>query len=278
MGARASASSKVGLLLLLLAGSAGVVNAQTPWWDQAEAREEGRRTLRAIKEIMEATERGDPRPAAAALQDREWMVRLFAVVRLEVLGLDTGTAVALREQADPSRPPPADTFKPLQQARAFAEALEVDAGAPAIDLPLKEAARIGASLLTERVRSGPPGEEVGTKRRMVETLLVWRAAVPEKGDRAWLAGRLLRLTDLERALEDLRAATPEKALDDDGDPVFEWYGQNAPYLYWHPGERKLRVDVEARAARRPSADFRRDTPWGPQDGPNRPAKETEAPR
>jgi hypothetical protein len=277
VGARASTCA---LALLLIAGSAGAVSAQTPapWWDQAEAREEGRRSLQAIKTIMEATERGDPRPAAAALQDREWLVRLFAAVRLEVLGLDGPTAMALKLEADPAKPAPKDDWKPLVQARAFAEALEVDAGAPAVDLPLKEAARIAASLLTERVKEGPAGEEVGTKRRMVETLLVWRAVVPEKADRAWLAGRLLRLTDLERALEDLKAASPEKALDDDGDPVFDWYRQNAPFLYWHPGEKKLRVDVEARTARRPSVEFRRETPWGPQDGPNRPVKETQAPR
>src|SRR5688500_18497231 len=166
---------------------------------------------------MEATERGDPRPAGAALQDRSWIVRLLAAVRLEVLGLDRPTVAALKEQADPTRPAPDDDWKPMAKAREFAEALEIDATAPAVEIPLVEAARIAASLLTERVKSGPPTEETPTKRRMIETLLVWRAIVPEKSDRAWLARRLLGLTDLERAVEDLKAPGVERAVGDDGD-------------------------------------------------------------
>ena len=254
------------------------MSAQTPWWDTDPARAEGRRTLTTVKDIMEATERGDPRPAAAALQDPSWVVRLLGAVRLEVLGLDAPTANALKEQADPSRPPPADDLKALRKAREFADALEIDAAAPAVKVELKEAARIAAALLTERVKSGPRGEDGATKRRMVETLLAWRAAVPEKGDRAWLARRLLGLTDIDRAVEDLRAPSAERAVGDDGDPVFDWYEANAPYLYWHPAERRLRVDVEARAAKQPSGEFRKTTAWGPQDGPNSPPKETDAQR
>ncbi len=262
----------------LVVASAGAVSAQdTPWWDQPDARADARRTLTAVKELMEATERGDPRPAAAALQDPSWIVRALAVVRLEVLGLDQATAEALRLQADPGKPPPADDFRPLRQAREFAAALEVDLGPP-VQVDLKEAARIAASFLSERVRSGPPNEDPLAKRRMIELLLAWRAAVPEKTDRAWLARRLLGLTDIDQAVTDLKAPSAAKAVGEDGDEVFAWYRSNAPFFYWHPAERRFRVDVAARAARQPSAEFRRQTPWGPQEGPNAPPRETDAQR
>ncbi len=219
------------LALVLCVASAGAVSAQdAPWWDQAEARAEGRRTLTKVKELMEATERGDPRPAADALQDPSWIVRALAAVRLEVLGLDHPTAEALRLQADPSKPPPPDDFRPLKLAREFAAALEVEVGPP-VEVDLREAARIAASFLTERVKSGPPGEDPLVKRRMVETLLAWRAAVPEKADRAWLARRLLGLTDIDQAVEDLKAPSAAKAVGEDGDDVFAWYRSNAPFFY-----------------------------------------------
>lgn len=266
------------LALVVLAGSVSVVQAQdTPWWDQADAREDARRTLEKTRELMESSERGDPRPAAAALQDKAWIVRMLAVIRLEVLGLDTGTAGALRAQADPSRPPPPDDFRPLKLAREFADALQVDLG-PAVQVDTREAARIAAAILTERVKSGPATEDPQVKRRMVESLLAWRHAVPEKADRAWLARRLLGLTDIDRAVEDLKARSAEAAVGEDGDAVFAWYRSNAPFLFWHPREKRFRVDIAARAARQPTAEFRRTTPWGPEEGPNAPAKETDAQR
>ncbi|MCO5172540.1 MAG: hypothetical protein M9894_40100 [Planctomycetes bacterium] len=264
------------LTLVALVGSA--VHAQdTPWWDRPEARAEARRTLEQVRTIVEATERGDPRPAAAALQDPAWIVRSIAVIRLDVLGLDAGTTEALRELADPGRPPPDADSKPLRRAREFAAALEVDLG-PAVEVPPREAARIAASILTERVKGGPPDEDAAAKRRLVEHLLAWRPVVPEKADRAWLARRLLGLTDIDQALEDLKAPTAQRAVGDDGDAVFAWYRSNAPYLYWHPRERRLRVDVAARVARQPTAEFRRGTPWGPEEGPNAPPRETDAQR
>ena len=51
---------------------------------------------------------------------------------------------------------------------------------------------------------------------------------------------------------------------------FDWYGAKAGYLYWHPGEQRFRIDVEARTAKTPSAEFREKTPWPPGQGPNAP--------
>lgn len=47
-----------------------------------------------------------------------------------------------------------------------------------------------------------------------------------------------------------------------------WLNSNRSYLYFHPKERSLRLDVTARASGIPSADYRRDHPWGPAEGPN----------
>lgn len=278
MSKASARTTLVALLVLFVGGGANVVQAQdTPWWDQADAREDARRTIAKVADLMQSSERGDPRPAAAALQDKAWIVRMLATIRLEVLGLDPGTAGALRAQADPSRPPPADDFRPLKAAREFADALQVDLG-PAVQVDTPDAVRIAASILTERVKSGPANEDAQVKRRMVESLLAWRHAVTEKADRAWLARRLLGLTDIDRAVEDLKAPSAERAVGEDGDPVFDWYRANAPFLFWHPSEKRFRVDVAARTARQPTGEFRRATPWGPQEGPNSPARETDAQR
>lgn len=262
----------LGLVLL----SAGAVHAQA-WYEQPAEREEARRTIAEVKRLMETTERGDPRPAAAALRDRAWIVRLLAAVRLGVLGLDPPTVAALRGEGDPTRPPPAEDFRPYVKAKEFAEALEVELGPP-VQVEAREALRVAGSILTERVRSGPPTEEAGTKRRMVETLLAWRAAAAEAQDHAWLARRLLGLTDLDQALRDLGKQSADEAVGRAGDDVFRWYGENVAYLYWHPAERRFRVDVEARAAQKPSAEFRRATPWPAGQGPNAPPRETDGGR
>jgi hypothetical protein len=266
-------SARAGALALVLGlgalAGAGPVRAQEPWWDKDDARAEARRTITRVQELMATTERGDPRPAAAALTDASWVVRLVAAIRLGVLGLDEPTVATLREAADPTRPAPAADWKPVQQARAFADALEVELGPP-VEITPRQAIQIAAAVLTERVHE-LPAEDPLAKRRMVESLLAWRAAAPEAGDRAWLARRLLGLTDLEQAVKDL-GARPDRIAGEDGAKVFDWYAENAPYLFWQPGERRLRVDVEARQQHQPTAEYRRAHPWGPQEGPNAPAR------
>ena len=55
----------------------------------------------------------------------------------------------------------------------------------------------------------------------------------------------------------------------DGKPVFAWYVANRRYLYWQPHHRRLRVDLAARQAKVPSEVFRKRSPWGSEEGPNR---------
>jgi hypothetical protein len=264
---------QVALALLLLAPAARAQGA--PPWERQEARAEGRRVLEEILKVMQSSERGDPKPAAAALTDASWLVRHLAAIRLEVLGLDEGTARTLRDRAGPDQPAPEASWEPLKKAREFAAALTVDLG-PETKIPLREALRIAASILTERVKAGP--EEPLGKRRLIESALAWRASVEEEADRAWLARRLLGLTDIDQALDDLGSRTADKAVGKDGKDVYEWYAANAGYLYWHPKERRFRVDVEARTAKQPTTDFRKQTPWPADQGPNAPAKETDASR
>lgn len=262
-----SAAGRVAVALGLLLASATVTRAQTPPWEREDARAEGRRVLDAIRKVMETSERGDARPAAEALTDASWLVRQFAAIRMEVVGLDEATAHALRDQAAPDQPVPEATWKPLVKAREFAAALEVQV-TPPVQVPLREALRIAASILTERIKSGP--EDPLGKRKLMESALAWRSSVEEPADRAWLARRLLGLTDLDRALADLSSRTPDVAVGKDGKDVYDWYAANAGYLYWHPGEQRFRIDVEARTAKTPSAEFREKTPWPEGQGPNAP--------
>lgn len=258
-----------GLILLL---GAGVTRAQPDPWDAPRAREDARRVLEAIQEVMSSSERADAQPVVRALRDPSWMVRLVAAIRLEVLGLEPRVALQLRQSADPAQPPPAADWPPLRAAAEFAASCQPDEGPPP-PVEQAEALRIVASLVTERLQSGP--EPVDRKRQLAGSLITYAHVVEAPEDRAWLARRLLGLTDLEQALTDLKARETARAVGRDGAPVFEWYRANAPYLYWHPEERRFRLDLAAREARTPTDAFRKQRPWGAKEGPNAPAEELE---
>ncbi len=253
-------------LVLVVAGAAA---GQEPWWERPDARADARRALTLVRDVMTATERGDARPAAAALTDASWVVRLFAAVRLEALGLDRPTARLLRDAADPGRGAPEPGWDAVRKAREFAAALEVELGPPP-EVSEGDALRIVCSVVTERLRTAP--DAPGRKQRVLEGALALRAALGEAADRAWLASWLLAYVDPDACLADLRARGVAQAVAEDGAKVFAWYADNARFLYWHAADRRFLVDQEARAAKASSEEHRKRVPWPAGEGPDAPSR------
>lgn len=259
-----------GLALLALSlGLASGAVAQPAPWEREEAKQEAGRVLTRLREVMAETGRDNAGPAASAQGDASWVVRLVAAVRLEMLGLPREAARALKAAAHPDQAPLAEDDQARVAARTLAEQHKGQGDSEPVEVG--ELLRVVASVVSEELRSGPG--EAGRKRTLLEGLLSFReaAGMPD-ADQAWLAGRVLHLTDDAVALEDLGVKDIKAAVKEDGEPVFVWYRSNAPYLYWHPGERRLRVDREARAAQKPSAEYRKDQPWRPDEGPHAPVQ------
>ena len=247
------------LALLVLPAGAEEPRGTAPAWDRPEARAEAQRAIGAARELITASERRDGRPAARALRDRSWLVRLVAIERLGVLGLDSKTIAALRARAGPGEPPPAD-WPAAEQARTFAEALPV-AGLLGGELSPSEGLKALLVVALDRIEEGP--EDGAKKRAMAEELLAFQAVVTAQ-DRAWLAEALAGLAEEPAILRDLAAPDLAAARGEDGARLLRWWAENAPYLSWSGKARRFVLDREARSAGVPSATHRRGKPWPPE--------------
>jgi hypothetical protein len=257
------------LPLLLVAG--GTASAGTPWYDAPPAKQEAKRVLKTIQKVMNASERQEGEPALVALRDRSWILRLLAVVRIETLGLERKTAERLQRTAVPDRVPLGADDPLFKKAAAFVAGVErPPPGAGPFETTSKEeAVRILTGFVTEQVTRGD--EKPARKQELVEEMLSYRHCV-SKAPRAWLSLCVLALTDGKQALKDLHVKSAKKAAGKDGEKVYSWYAENASYLYWHPTERRFRLDLEARRAKTSSREYRKKRPWGPDEGPNKKPK------
>jgi hypothetical protein len=50
--------------------------------------------------------------------------------------------------------------------------------------------------------------------------------------------------------------------------LIAWIDANRSYLYFHPKERRFKIDAAARTAGVPTSVYREANPWGPAEGPN----------
>lgn len=248
-------------LVALLLGLASVSSAQP--WESEEKKKEAERVLGRVETIMAETSRGNAAPAAEAQGDASWMVRLMGAIRLGVVGLDASVTTELKRAALPSQGAlaadhparkAADEFARKNPGQGEAEKTEKD-----------ELFRIVSALIVEEYRSSKGDASV--KRQLLEELFPFAGLVSDKAQ-AWYAGLLLSLTDQPVALADLGVKDVAAAVKEDGEAVYAWYAANASFFYWHPKERRLRVDQEARTAQQPSAEYRKTKAWRADEGPN----------
>lgn len=240
--------------------------APLPPWDRPVFEKEGKRVLTQIRALIKSTSKREAQVAVAGLDDSSWIVRHVATIRLNVLGLDSATTAVLRKNAEPGKKPLPANDPTRAKVAAFAAQLQPDPDPVVEDPSPAEALRIATAVITELYTRS--NLKTPQRRRMIEEALSLRHGVKPKG-RAWLAEVVLGWTDAKRALRDLKAKHPKAAAEKDGKPVFDWYVANRRYLYWQPHHRRLRVDLAAREAKVPSAEFRKRSPWGSEEGPNR---------
>ena len=118
------------------------------------------------------------------------------------------------------------------------------------------------------------GEEASAKE-FVKALIGLSDLVSEDRTRRLVAGILLSLFDPD----DLRR---EVHIDHDHAPpltgpqaetavgaMHDWVVTNLPYFYFHPVERHLKIDAQARLAGQPTSDYRKEHPWSKDEGPNK---------
>jgi hypothetical protein len=117
------------------------------------------------------------------------------------------------------------------------------------------------------VRRAGPSE----LRAIVLELPAYAAAAKDPRANDLVARVLISRGDRETILADLKQKDANGAVAGGGQKVFEWYRANGTYCYYHPGDRALRVDLEARAATTPTDAYRAKNPWKEGEGPDSPA-------
>lgn len=262
-------ATRFALALALALGASSLALAQgerpLPPWDRPVSQVEARRVVGQVQQLVESSSQRDGRPALAALGDESWLVRQVAVIRLSVLELDPATCEELRKQSGPGSEPLPQVDPLRKKAAAHVATIQPDPQAPAEEIDELEAARLVCAVLSEQLsRKATPAAQ---RLRLVQEGLSYRHALKRK-DRPWIGRQLLAWTDQAQALADLGFKTAKQAAADGGLKLGEWYVDNRAYLYWHPSERRFRLDLAARKAKTPSAEFREQTPWGEDEGPN----------
>jgi len=234
---------------------------------------EQRRVLDRLAEILEDTSFNKTKSALAGLRDASWAVRAFAAIRLGVVGLDEPTVRSLRDAARPgSKPPAADDAK-VAAAETFAKDVKETkekSGPERKATAGDEGIRSYASLVRNELSvKKVPAEEL---RALILSLPAFAEAADDVRARNFIARELLALCESDRIVKELSAKDVNAAVGEDGKKVFEWFRSNEKYLYLHPKESALHLDVAARSDATPTDKYREKNPWAADEGPNAPPR------
>lgn len=120
------------------------------------------------------------------------------------------------------------------------------------------------------IKFGSHGEQSAKEFLLVQVGL--RDEFVAEADRWAIAMTMLGRLDRDDLGEELGFKYQGYRFADPTDKVLAvlspWILKNLPYLYFHPVERKLKLDREARASNIASAEYRKAHPWGANEGPN----------
>ncbi len=266
---------KVGVALaaLLLVSAPALVLAQDEGAGGPPGRtpKEPRRVLEQIVKIIEDSTKQDPKSTLAGLRDPSWAVRMFAAVRMKVLGLDDPTVRALRAASRPGSKAPAADDKNVAAAEAFAKTVKPAENPEAVKASVgDDAIRVYGSLVHTELSIGKAS--AAELKELLATLPDYAAAAEDPRAKSFVAREIVALTDEAAILKDLGAKDVNAAVAEDGKKVFDWFRSNEKYLYRHPRDGVFYLDVAARSDGTPSEKFREKRPWKDDEGPNAPPK------
>jgi hypothetical protein len=246
--------------------------AESQEFSQDTARSHAQQLLDKTSQIIRAREAGDAKALSVFLGSRPAVLENLALIRLSDLGL------------------PADLRTKLVKARMGADAAGEEAAKKAIlawarkhdeSSPPKDATGEVSQSMAVLVISGAWHEEIRYKRgteasaREYATALVgFSGIVSEDSAKEVVAYEEVVLFDEDELQSEvhihldkgrLSGATVDEALA----KMRVWIAANLQYCFFHPEERSFKFDAEARAAGQASSDYRKQHPWGKDEGPNK---------
>jgi len=270
---RAGGVAGMAFLLVLsgvLCAAQGTSTAETPLTEEA-LRAKARKLLDEVFGLLQAYQAQDAVRLAKSLGAEPEAIDLISISRLGSLGLPApmhkaylhAVEAADKEALEKARKAVAEWAQGYRKKKRAEEAEE--------EAPTKaDAESVLWHAWIEPIRYGNRGESSAKELLLVQVGL--REEFTDEPKRWGIAMSMLCLLDKDDLDQELGLQLQGGRFKDPTDKVLAalspWILKNLPYLYFHPVERKLKLDREARAQNAPSAEYRKTHPWGANDGPN----------
>jgi hypothetical protein len=235
-------------------------------------RAKARKLLDEVLGLLQAYQAQDAVRLAKSLGAEPEAIRLISISQLGNLGLPApmhkaylhAVEAADKEALEKARKAVVEWAQGYRKKKRAAEDVEEEAPTKA------DAERVLWGTWIELIRYGSHGEQSAKELLLVKMGL--REEFTDEPMRWAIAMSMLRLLDAYDLDQELGLQFQVRMSKDLTDKVLAvlspWILKNLPYLYFHPVERTLKLDREARAHDSPSAEYRKTHPWNANEGPN----------
>lgn len=220
--------------------------------------------------VLQAAEIRDVVALAGVLKDGHPVVATLALTKLRLLTLPEDLAQAYVGAAR------------KKDARALAESTEAILkwarerdGKETVKSPRiignEQALMEAVSVWRQRIRYG--GAPDAEAEEYATVLLGASQMCKDAGRKARLANAILALLDREEVKKSVDIGKAFVVSEKDSEKILGglsgWLAENLPYLYFHPKERRLKLDAKAAESKTPSSEYRAKHPWGKEEGPHK---------
>jgi len=254
----------------VLCGAPGNLPAEANVNTEEALRVKARKLLDEVMGLLQAYQAQDAVRLAKSLGAKPEALDVISLGLLEDLGLPAPIHIAYRDAKKGADEAALDKARKAigQWAQGYRKKTEAGRYVPAFT---KSHAYINlCSEWIDLIKFGGHGEPSAKELLLVQVGLLGEFAA--EVDRCTIAMVMLRLLDRDDLGEELGFKYQGHRFADPTDKVLAvlspWILKNLPYLYFHPVERALKLDREARAHDTPSAEYRKTHPWNANEGPN----------
>jgi hypothetical protein len=220
--------------------------------------------------VLQAADAEEAMTLAGFLMDGHPVLTTLVLMKLRLIGLpeDLAEAYVRASKEEDSRTLDERVEDILKWARGHVA-----------DKPAKPAKKIGneQALMTviaiwgQRIRYGGAPE---TEAKDYAVVLLGAAQMPEDAKyKAQVANAILSLLDRNEVRKHVNIGSTFVVSEEDAKGILgglsDWLAANCPYLYFHPKERRLKLDANAAESKTPSSEYRTKHPWGKDEGPHK---------
>jgi len=254
----------------VLCGAPGNLPAEANVNTEEALRTKARKLLDEVMDLLQAYQVQDAVRLAKALGAKPETLDVISLGLLEDMGLPAPIHIAYQDAKKGEDEAALDKARKAigQWAQGYRKKTEAEWFDRAFT---KSDARINLSeAWTDLIKFGNHGEP-----SVKEWLLLQVGFLGEftaEADRYCIAMTMLSLLDRDELGEELGFKFQGPRFTDPTEKVLAvlspWILKNLPYLYFHPVERALKLDRQARAHDTPSAEYRKTHPWNSNEGPN----------